>query len=133
MATLRSVAMPLLRAPRAVGAVRTHTKHVKGKYKMGVRKSVSTRIRVTEGGALKRWQMGHRHGMRVRSGNKNRKRVAAMVVSTNNNNYINACKMLGVSPKMGRHMQPKASANTAPRTPQTLWQRVQNGEHLHTN
>ena len=55
-------------------------------------------------------------------------KAAAMVVSTNNKNYIKACKMLGVSTKMGRWTPPKAP-NT-PRTPTTLWERVAAGEHL---
>ena len=53
---------------------------------------------------------------------QNAKLAAAMVVSTNNRNYIKACKMLQVSTKMGRDL-PSKPANT-PRTPTSLWDRV---------
>ena len=130
LATRCALAAPLP-PPRALLGlgVRFHRKPVAhGTYKMKVRGSVKKRLRVTGTGAIKRWQMGHRHRMRVRSGRANAQKAAAMVVSTNNKNYIKACKMLGVSTKMGRWTPPKAP-NT-PRTPTTLWERVAAGEHL---
>ena len=131
-ATRCALAAPLP-PPRALLGlgVRFHRKPVAhGTYKMKVRGSVKKRLRVTGTGAIKRWQMGHRHRMRVRSGRANAQKAAAMVVSTNNKNYIKACKMLGVSTKMGRRYVAGNSPLTAPKSPTSLWDRVAAGQHL---